>query len=115
MLNVEHITESKVRITSDDSGALMELHTHFSFYVDGYKWMNAYRNKMWDGKIRLYNLQNKTLPFGLLPKTMKFAKERGYKINLCPTIKARPEISKDELLSFLDTIEIRSKGKKIEK
>ena len=43
-----------------------ELAEHFCFYVPGYKFMPAYRNRMWDGKIRLFDLRYKTLYGGLL-------------------------------------------------
>ena len=39
-----------------ESGVAQELNEFFSFYVPGYKFMPAFRNKMWDGKIRLYNI-----------------------------------------------------------
>ena len=42
--------ESKVLLRCDDSGVLMELSEYFTFYAEGYKFMPAYRNKMWDGK-----------------------------------------------------------------
>ncbi len=41
-----------------DSGIAQELSEFFSFYVPGYKFMPAYRNKVWDGKIRLFNVVN---------------------------------------------------------
>ena len=33
-----------------------ELNDFFTFEVPGFKYMPAYRNRMWDGKIRLYNI-----------------------------------------------------------
>ena len=40
-----------------DDGIEQELSDHFCFYVPGYKFMPAYKNRMWDGKIRLYDLR----------------------------------------------------------
>ena len=34
-----------------DPGLAAEISDYFSFYVPGYKWMPAYKNKVWDGKI----------------------------------------------------------------
>ena len=42
-----------------------ELSDFFTFYVPGYKFMPAYKNKIWDGKIRLYDVRKKELPAGL--------------------------------------------------
>ena len=48
-----------------DPGIEMELTEHFCFFVPGYKFMPAYRNKFWDGKIRLFDTRKKTLYVGL--------------------------------------------------
>ena len=45
-----------------DMGIANELTDFFSFFVPGYKYMPAFRNKVWDGKIRLYNSQSQELP-----------------------------------------------------
>ena len=61
-----------------DAGYAAELSEYFSFYVPGYKWMPAYKNKVWDGKIRLFNRMNGELPAGLYVYLLKFAAERSY-------------------------------------
>ena len=38
-----------------------ELSDYFTFTVPGAKFMPAYRNRMWDGKMRLYNAMTKEL------------------------------------------------------
>ena len=72
--------EVDIVVKSDDSGIVMELSEFFTFYVPGYKFVPSYRNKMWDGKIRLYDTRNYTLPSGLLYHVEQFADSRGYKI-----------------------------------
>ena len=57
-----------------------ELSDHFQFFVPGYKFMPAYRNRMWDGKIRLFDSRKKTLYCGLLQYLKEFSDIRGYKI-----------------------------------
>ena len=56
---IEKITVGKKNesqlLVDADSGILMELNEYFSFFVDGYKYMPLYRNKVWDGKIRIFN------------------------------------------------------------
>ena len=42
--------------------------------------MPAYRNRIWDGKIRLFNHRNKTLYCGLYNYLLEFAEEREYSI-----------------------------------
>lgn len=63
-----------------DPGIEMELTEHFCFFVPGYKFMPAYRNKYWDGKIRLFDTRKKTLYVGLYKYLKQFAAERGYEV-----------------------------------
>ena len=58
----------------------MELTEHFCFFVPGYKFMPAYRNKFWDGKIRLFDTRKKTLYVGLYKYLKEFAAQRGYEV-----------------------------------
>ena len=68
MINARKKDEAKVILESDDSGILMELSEYFTFYAEGYRFMPAYRNKMWDGKIRLYDSRSQTIPYCLLKR-----------------------------------------------
>jgi superfamily II DNA or RNA helicase len=65
-----------------EGGARQELADYFTFYVPGYKFMPAFKNKMWDGKIRLYDLRTHTLYIGLFDYVKKFAEERGYEVEI---------------------------------
>ena len=51
---VEKINELYVKVQAEPS-VKMEMSGYFEFYVPGYKFIPSYRNKMWDGKIRLLN------------------------------------------------------------
>ena len=55
-----------------------ELSEYFTFFVPGYQFVPAYRNRIWDGKIRLFNLQTSQIYLGLLPYLTEFCEERGY-------------------------------------
>ena len=57
-----------------------ELSEHFCFFVPGYRFMPAYRNRMWDGKIRLFDQRKKTLYTGLYKYLKEFCETRGYTI-----------------------------------
>ena len=52
--------KNEVYITVDcDPNVQRELSEFFTFYVPGYKFMPAFRNRMWDGKIRLFSQKQK--------------------------------------------------------
>lgn len=64
-----------------EPGYAAELSEYFSFYVPGYKFMPAYKNKVWDGKIRLFNRITGELSAGLYAYLLKFAAERSYSVD----------------------------------
>jgi superfamily II DNA or RNA helicase len=100
-----------------DWGIGAELSDFFSFYVPGYKYMPAYRNKVWDGKIRLFNQQSHELPLGLLPYVQDFAKKRNYAIEYENSDYGSPEQVNDvdpkEIMSFIESLDLHSRGEKI--
>ena len=58
----------------------MELSEYFTFFVPGYQFDPAFRNRIWDGKIRLFNRQTNEIYIGLIPYVKEFAEERGYSL-----------------------------------
>jgi len=68
------------RVYIDDMGVAQELSDYFTFKVPGYQFTPAYRNKFWDGNIRLYNTAAQTLYSGLNNHVEIFARERGYTV-----------------------------------
>ena len=79
VLTIRKIDETFLQIECEQSTE-RELSEHFCFYVPGYKFMPAYRNRMWDGKIRLFDMRQKTLYCGLYNYLEEFCEERGYTI-----------------------------------
>ena len=55
-----------------------ELSDQFTFELPGAKFMPQYRNRYWDGKIRLFNVNNGQIYVGLLDKIQKFCKDHEY-------------------------------------
>lgn len=91
-----------------ESGTAQELNEFFSFFVPGYKFMPAYRNRMWDGKIRLFTLRDKTLPAGLFYHLSDFCTQRGYILKSEPSDFGAPDerihITRDSLDSFCSSL-----------
>ena len=76
---ISKLNESFLHIECEPSTE-RELSEHFCFYVPGYKFMPAYKNRMWDGKIRLFDMRKKTLYCGLYKYLEEFCEERDYVI-----------------------------------
>ena len=74
------INETYIQLASDEYAILKELNEYFSFFVESAKYSQAYRNHVWDGKIRLVNLKTMTTLAGLIPAITKFCVDRNYQI-----------------------------------
>jgi len=61
-----------------DSDIAMELSEYFTFTVPNAKFNPKFKNKMWDGKIRLFKPATRLIYAGLVSHIEKFAKDRGY-------------------------------------
>ena len=71
--------KNEVFVTIDsEQHVYHELSDHFTFEVPGAKFMPQYRNKYWDGKIRLFNVKNGEIYVGLLDKIQKFCDDHEY-------------------------------------
>ena len=93
-----------------DRGVGAELREYFSFYVPGYKFMPAYRNRLWDGKIRLYNQITGEIYAGLFPQIIRFAESREYKIDIEESDYGSPnegqEVNPDFMMKFVDALKL---------
>ncbi len=76
-LTIEKINEVYIKIDCDP-GIEREIQDRFTFDAPGAKFMPQYRNKYWDGKIRLFNLSTKRIYAGLLDKVVAFAENHNY-------------------------------------
>jgi superfamily II DNA or RNA helicase len=59
----------------------MELSDYFAFYVDNYKFNPKFKQRIWDGKIRLYQSYTRLLPIGLYSHLLTFCEQYGYSVN----------------------------------
>ncbi len=55
-----------------------ELRDHFTFEVEGAKFMPQYRTRNWNGEIHLFDLRTKKIYVGLLDKIISFCERREY-------------------------------------
>tara|TARA_R110000765_G_scaffold112131_3_gene204148 strand:+ start:132 stop:1610 length:1479 start_codon:yes stop_codon:yes gene_type:complete len=89
-----------------------ELSQYFTFYVPNYQYTPAYKKKIWDGQIRLFNVYGRTLYVGLLEYLQKFAIDRKYTIeidseNLLST--QENTTSLDEFSDFIKSLNLNLK------
>ena len=78
-ISLSKIDEVYMKVGCENSTA-QEISDHFTFVVPGHQFMPSFRNRMWDGKIRLFSYHFRKLYIGLLPHLKEFVKTRGYKL-----------------------------------
>lgn len=118
-LKIAKRNEVFLKIDCDVSTAY-ELQDFFTFQVPGAQFTPQYRAKMWDGKIRLYNVWTKSIYGGLVNHVIEFARQRNYTIEYLDNeiyggVKPKSYIhSKDITEKFIKFLKLRSKGQEIE-
>ena len=105
--------EVYVKITCEKHLA-QELSEYFTFFVPGYQFVPAYRNRIWDGKIRLFSLQGFTLYIGLLSYVESFCEERGYTYELQDNLDVEDEYSVYHAKKFIEELNIHARGEPID-
>jgi len=88
-----------------------ELSIYFTFFVPGYQFIPAFRNKIWDGKIRLYNLQTNQIYLGLIDYVKQFCEERSYTYEY---EEIEDEFSIYHADKFFNTLNLHTQDKKIQ-
>ena len=87
-----------------------ELSQYFTFYVPNYQHTPAYKRKIWDGRIRLFNLYTHTIYAGLLKYIKQFAEDRKYSIDVdSENLTSTNEVSLDEFKSYIESLKLKLK------
>ena len=91
-----------------------ELSEFFTFFVPGYQFVPAFRNRVWDGKIRLFNLQSSMIYRGLLPYIEEFCESRDYTFEYQNGIELEDEYSEYHAKKFISLVKPHARGEPIE-
>lgn len=103
VLTLTKLNEAYIKVECEKSLG-QELSEFFTFYVPGYQFMPAYKNKLWDGKIRLMDSRTNTIYQGLLQYIEKFCSERNYKLIVDPSLTLTEEFSIKEAEDFIASL-----------
>ena len=104
--------ETYIRVITSDS-IQNELHEHFSFLVEGYRFMPKFRAKMWDGRIHLFNLVTCTIYKGLISDIREFCEERNYSLQVDDSLCNECLTEFDTKHFFHDVLNVHSQGIKL--
>ena len=106
--------EVYVRVETEPNIA-RELSDFFTFEVPGARFMPTYKKRIWDGKIRLYNMMNGEIYLGLIPYIQEFAKRNDIDIEYKGDVNAtQSSFTHGVCKGFIRNIKPKSNGKSIE-
>ena len=83
-----------------------ELSSFFEFEVPGARFMPAYRNRMWDGKIRLFSQKTNKIYVGLLSYLEDFFKNNQLEYVLHDNVKDKKTINVNDVNGFVKSLKI---------
>jgi ATP-dependent helicase YprA (DUF1998 family) len=114
VIEVRSMNTAYLRVIAEN-GVAYELQDYFTFEVPGAKYTPAYKRRVWDGKIRLFNAYSGLLPSGLMDYLATFAKDRGYELRVDSSV-AQPEIKFDcdKVREFIKALNPTADGKPLE-
>lgn len=112
MIKVSKKNEVHLKIETEP-GISQELNDFFTFEVPGARFMPLYKNRMWDGKARLFNMYRQELYVGLLPYLQDFADTLEYKVELDIENIGDP-VSTKYVETFAEKLNLQSGDKDIE-
>ena len=106
-IDVDSVDEVRYYIKAE-KGIKQELRDYFSFMVPGAQYMPMFKKRIWDGKIRLYDILSSTLPRGLKSYLTKFCEDRGYTLQIKES-KNPLCITEDQLIQFYEGLKVSVK------
>lgn len=99
---VNKVDETRVKIFCKKDLVFNEMKEYFSARPANYRFMPMYKSGMWDGKVQF--IKGTYLPIGLLEKLEMFCQRGGYTLSI--NFNDRNELSKDDLLKFIQHLEL---------
>ena len=103
--------EAYLALSDFSPSQAQEISSFFTFEVPGARFMPAVRNRMWDGKIRLFNSNSGEIYVGLLPYIKKFCVRNKIKYIIEEGVEDGRNISRKVVEGFIESLKPKSKGK----
>ncbi len=93
-----------------DPSTSQEISDHFTFEVPGAKFSPLYRNKMWDGKIRLFSMLTRELYVGLKSYLEHFAQVNGYTVDNSEYVETSDSVTYEIVEKFCKELDLSLPG-----
>ena len=110
MIAVGKLNETFLQVSCERHVAY-ELNEYFSFKVPNFQFHPKFKAKLWDGKIRLFNIQTGQMYLGLYPYLKEWADKHSYKLQ-SDIVEARKlkGMGVTEIKEFFDSLKLHCKN-----
>jgi len=112
-MKISKINEVYLELEVDEDVS-RELSDYFTFEVPGAKFMPQFRNRMWDGKIRLFSPHNGRIYVGLLPYIKEYCTKKSIEYTLEKGVENDRNVIRENVREFAESLRPTSRGKSIE-
>ena len=96
-----------------DPSTKQELTEFFTFEVPGAKFMPQFKNRMWDGKIRLFSPATGQIYVGLLSYIKNYCSRNGIQYILENGVENEKTVGREVVSGFVKSLKPKSKGKSL--
>ena len=112
-MHISKKNEVYLTLNNVEPSTSQELTEFFTFEVPGAKFMPMYRNRMWDGKIRLFSPATGQIYVGLLPYVKKFCQSNNVKYTIEEGVENERDVVRQVVRGFIKSLKPKSKGKSL--
>ena len=112
-MQIEKKNEVYLILKDLEPSTSQELSSFFTFEVPGAKFMPMYRNRMWDGKIRLFSPGSGEIYVGLLPYIKKFCDRNNVDYIIGEGVEDDRDVVREVVKGFIKSLKPKSKGKSL--
>ena len=112
-MKISKINEVYLELEVDEDVS-RELCDYFTFEVPGAKFMPQYRNRMWDGKIRLFSPHNGRIYVGLLPYIKEYCSKKSIEYIMEKGVENDRNVLRESVRDFAESLRPKSRGEPIQ-
>ena len=112
-MHISKKNEVYLQLTDVEPSIAAELNSFFTFEVPNAKFMPAVRNRVWDGKIRLFSPATGEIYVGLLEYVKKYCDKHNISYILEKGVEDERVVASEVVNGFVRSLKLKSKGKSL--
>jgi superfamily II DNA or RNA helicase len=114
VIEVRSMNTAHLRIVTEN-GIARELQDFFTYDVPGAKFTPAYKRRVWDGTVKMFNPHSGLLPAGLMEYLATFARDRKYELLMDSDV-VQPELNYncESVRDYIRSLKPSSNGKPLD-